>query len=214
MKHCLSEEDREYLLTLYKQYERLIKNTIIHCLTYKGSYDVEDALMDVFYIACYKIEKLKDSPNPAGWLVNTAKNVAANQSRKYFVIDKHNYTDENGLKYVSCSFEETLLDDITFETWMNNKAVDSIKSLLSETELILYKLRFEEHKSITEISKILTKSEGSIKTAVSRLKKHINNIVISGEFEKKHKKSVTHKSKRHIHREEVNRENKQKHNIL
>ncbi len=38
----------------------------------------EEAVQDTFVIACNKAEDVLNSPNPAGWLVNTLKNVIRN----------------------------------------------------------------------------------------------------------------------------------------
>ncbi len=183
MDKKLNAADREFILSLYNSYERLLKNTIIRSLGEAHRQDVEDVLMDVVYISCCKIEQLKNAPNPAGWLVNTAKNICRNYVRRK--ITEQKYTDgasENVNTYGE-SFETALVNDMVFEEWMEQDAVGAIKSLLSPKELMLYELRFVEKRTIGEISAMQKRSEGSVKVAVCRLKKRIVEIVRDREFE-------------------------------
>jgi len=183
MDKKLNAADREFILSLYSSYERLLKNTITRCLGEAHLQDVEDVLMDVVYISCCKVEQLKEAPNPAGWLVNTAKNVCRNRIRKRSTEQK--YTD-GAIEDVDIhgeSFEAALIDDMAFEEWMEQDAVGAIKKLLSPKELMLYELRFVEKRTVSEISAMQKRSEGSVKVAVCRLKKHIVEIVRKREFE-------------------------------
>lgn len=183
MDKKLNETDREFILSLYSSYERLLKNTILRSLGEANLQDVEDVLMDVVYISCCKVEQLKEAPNPAGWLVNTAKNVCRNRIRKRSTEQK--YTD-GAIEDVDIhgeSFEAALIDDMAFDEWMEKDAIGTIKKLLSSKELLLYKLRFIEKRTIGEISAIQKRSEGSVKVAVCRLKKKIVEIVRNREFE-------------------------------
>ena len=115
--------------------------------------------------------------------MNTAKNVCRNRIRKRSTEQK--YTD-GAIEDVDIhgeSFEAALIDDMAFDEWMEKDAIGTIKKLLSSKELLLYKLRFIEKRTIGEISAIQKRSEGSVKVAVCRLKKKIVEIVRNREFE-------------------------------
>lgn len=43
--------------------------------------DAEDAVQEVFRIACTKVDTIVESQNPKGWLMNTLKHVLQNQQR-------------------------------------------------------------------------------------------------------------------------------------
>ncbi len=187
MDKRLSADDREFILSLYNSYERLLKNTIARCLGEAHLQDVEDVLMDVVYISCSKVEVLRNSANPAGWLVNTAKFVCKNKIRRFSTEQR--YTDgaaeEGEAAYES--FESALVDDMAFEEWMQNGAVESIRGLLSKKEQELYRLRFVEKRTVGEIADMQKRSEGSVKIAICRLKKHIVEIVRNKDFENSEK---------------------------
>ncbi len=183
MEKKLNAADRELILSLYNSYERLLKNTIIRCLGEEHHQEVEDILMDVVYISCCKVEQLKKAPNPAGWLVNTAKNVCRNYVRRKVTEQKYTDGASEDVNIHGESFETALVNDMAFEEWMEQDAVGAIKRLLSPKELMLYELRFVEKRTISEISAMQKRSEGSVKVAVCRLKKHIVEIVQDRGFE-------------------------------
>lgn len=71
--------EKEWLENLYRKlFQRLFLSARTalqnECLA-------EEAVQDTFVIACKKIDKVADSENPAGWLMNTLKNVISNMKR-------------------------------------------------------------------------------------------------------------------------------------
>lgn len=183
MDKKLSAADRDFILSLYNSYERLLKNTIARCLGEAHLQDVEDVLMDVVYISCSRVDVLKNSSNPAGWLVNTAKFVCKNRMRRFSTEQRYTEgsAEDNDVPYES--FEASLVDDMAFDQWIQNGAVESVKGLLSKREQELYRLRFVENRTMSEIAEMQKRSVGSVKVAVCRLKKHIAEIVCNREFE-------------------------------
>lgn len=74
--------------------ERVYKEMCSHLMRYamasiKDRDQAEDAVQEVFHIACLKISDLMNSPNYKGWLVNTLKYVIRDHQRvktKYVAI--------------------------------------------------------------------------------------------------------------------------------
>ena len=63
----------------------------------------EEAVQETFVIACQKSESFLNSPNPAGWLVITLRNVMSNTIRKQQTAQRilAEYLDSLGIESVS-----------------------------------------------------------------------------------------------------------------
>ena len=63
----------------------------------------EEAVQETFVIACQKSESFLNSPNPAGWLVITLRNVVSNAIRKQQTAQRilTQYLDSLGIESVS-----------------------------------------------------------------------------------------------------------------
>lgn len=182
--YILDPKDSEYLMELYIKYEKLIKYTIAKSISYMSKEDMEDCLMDVFCISCCKIEQLKSSPNPAGWLVKTAKLVSKNRMRRNITIDKYCCQNNEDYIYVEEDFEDQLIENIIFESWLKDNVSYKIYSLLNKTDKELYDLKLRRKLTVEEIAKRKNKSIGSIRVAVSRMEHRIKQIIIKKEFKK------------------------------
>lgn len=80
----MRNECSEQIEALYRQY---FQATVIHAFRFVGNWEqATEAAQEAFRIACEKPDALIHSPNPIGWLKNTAKNVCMNfqkQQRLY-----------------------------------------------------------------------------------------------------------------------------------
>ena len=63
----------------FEMYDMLI--TYARCFFEEESL-AEEAVQETFQLACQKPDKLCESPNPQGWLVNTLKNTVRNTKRR------------------------------------------------------------------------------------------------------------------------------------
>lgn len=75
----MSRKERNYVENLYEQmYPHLLRYAMA---SIRDRVQAEDAVQEVFIIACSKIEDVMDSPNEKGWLVNTLKYVIRDHHR-------------------------------------------------------------------------------------------------------------------------------------
>ncbi len=82
----MNPEDRNYLEQLYREtYPRLM---IYASCALEGEALAEDAVQETFRIACAKLQILRASPNPMGWLMNTLKNVIQNTRRSRAALSR------------------------------------------------------------------------------------------------------------------------------
>jgi len=188
LKDVLSEADRKYLNDIFKEHEVLIKNTIIRTLKDYRREDIEDCTMDVFWIACIKVDELIASPNPAGWLVKTAKNVTMNFIRRASTVYKNGVEENEEYIYNTASFENDLVEDIVYNEWIKSKATLKVLSMLNKTEKEYYVLKYKKGLDSNEIAKRQNKSLGSVRVGITRMESKIRRIVMRREFEEKTKK--------------------------
>lgn len=79
MQQVTPEQQKELLHQLYlEQYHTLF---LYARAVPRDSHLAEEAVQDTFRIACAKLPQLAGSENPAGWLVQTLKNVLRNMER-------------------------------------------------------------------------------------------------------------------------------------
>lgn len=75
----MNAEQNDLIERLYlEMYHMLV--TYAHCALEEDAL-AEEAVQETFQIACQKPEKLLESLNPQGWLVNTLKNTIRNMKR-------------------------------------------------------------------------------------------------------------------------------------
>lgn len=77
----MTDAELQFLEQLYRQhYQRLF---LYAKAILKNEHLAEEAVQDTFHIACARIGQLHRSDNPAGWLVQTLKNVLRNMERTH-----------------------------------------------------------------------------------------------------------------------------------
>lgn len=76
----LNNERKHYMEQLYDQ---MYRKLMLYSLTaLHDSNLAEEAVQEVFQIACSKVDDLLICPNPCGWLMNTLKFVIRNMKRR------------------------------------------------------------------------------------------------------------------------------------
>lgn len=76
----------------------------------------EEAIQEVFRIACQKPEAVHDSPNPQGWMVNTLKNVISNMLKSQAAANRAMAS------YAMNNIEEMIPDQIQVDLLYNDIA--------------------------------------------------------------------------------------------
>lgn len=76
----------------------------------------EEAIQEVFRIACQKSDAVHDSPNPQGWMVNTLKNVISNMLKSQAAANRAMAS------YAMNNIEEMIPDHIQVDLLFNDIA--------------------------------------------------------------------------------------------
>lgn len=75
----LNKSTLDYIESLYIQESALLFH--YSKAIFNNESIAEESVQETFIIACINYEKLKASPNPKGWIMNTHKNVCRNMQR-------------------------------------------------------------------------------------------------------------------------------------
>ena len=107
----------------------------------------EEAVQDTFIIACQKPEALCNSPNPAGWLVKTLKNVLSNTIRSQNIA-KQILTDYCAANNKDIAISEDQLDlDVLYGNIAYSEEFKLLKELVIDGKSYL-ELADERHISV------------------------------------------------------------------
>ena len=108
---------------------------------------------------------LQNHPNPAGWLIITAKNLNYGYERHiYNRIEK--LACPNEIPYIEPAYTTMVMEDL-------------LENVYNKKEQVLAKKYFLEGESITEISNDFGISEGAIRTRIYRMKNRLKTYVES-----------------------------------
>lgn len=156
----MEHEHSEQIETLYRQHFQII---VVHAYHFVGDWDrATEAAQETFRIACEKPDALTGSPNPIGWLRNTAKNVCMNlqkQQRLYarLLVSMEALTD-SALPPVTDSYSQEM---------------DELSGILDEESLHMLKMIYLQGYSYKEAA---TAPGISLWTCYKRMQRAIEKI--------------------------------------
>lgn len=135
-----------------------------------------DCTQDVFLVALQKKSILRQHPNAAGFLFQTAKNLVRERQRLCFrqMMAEVPIQDDSGDPMADLfQVQENALDKLIDE----EDYIENVMSQLSEEKQYLYSLYYIEKKSMREISEIFNIAEAAVRMRYVRLRKEIHAIV-------------------------------------
>lgn len=104
------------------------------------------------------------------------RNVATNYNSK--VIDKRNQTVEISDEFADyTNLEDVVINQIIYNNAIDNHALEKIIESLSESETILYRLKWIDRLSEKQIAEQLDISASAVKNRLMRLHRKIQNKV-------------------------------------
>lgn len=170
-----SEGDQEAFGVLYERYVERIFNYVYYRT---GSvYDAEDLTARVFYRAFRHIQSYTDRGVPfSAWLYRIAHNLVANWYRDRSRRQEIPLDEAPVLHYKGDAPEASLMADQEREALLR-----LIRRLPAERQHLLI-LKFVENLSNAEISAIMGRSEGAIKSLYHRTLLALRDEIAGGEF--------------------------------
>ncbi len=173
------QENDDFFYQVYDKFKATVYKYIYISLDFNANL-ADDCIQDVFEAAYGKVEALIHHPNPDGFLIVTARNYIKKykdylikQSKRTVALD----TYETSLCYQQ-DFEEGINDSLDLEYLKQ-----LFLSMISEQELGLYKMFYDEQLPVSKISKDLCITENNVKVRLYRLRLKIKEM-IKAEFDK------------------------------
>ena len=150
--------ERFYLNTKHILYNYLYNHT-------KDSFEIEDIAQETYLEALKQWEMLQNHPNPAGWLIVTAKHLNYNYERRvYSRLER--ISCPNDIPYIEPAYNVLVMEDL-FENVYNVK------------EQAFARKYFLEGESIAELSGDFGVSRGAVRTRLYRMKIRLKSYVES-----------------------------------
>ncbi len=168
----LTEQEEQFLDALYAKYAQ----TLLRCsqsilLQFPDSGELaEECVQETFVVAMRKMKTLLHHEAPDLWLKNTCRKISLTTQRKLL-----NRSRILGTPVSSSMLFDTvdLIDDI--EAWTIANDLASVKqfllSELSDEELAVYHLFYEQHMSMKETAAKLNVSKDAVRGALQRIRK-------------------------------------------
>lgn len=147
----------EFLETLYREHFAEIQ---VHAYRYVGQWERAQAVaQETFYIACKKIDIVMESPNPVGWLKNTAKNVAYNMIR------------ERTRQFRALLSIEEIVDETTQENMplSEESLIEEYSAYVSKEDIILLKRITIDDEPYIDVAKSMGISMWACRKRVQRI---------------------------------------------
>ena len=145
----IEEKIRKYSNTVYRVAYSILKNET----------DAEDIFQETFIKFYKNIEKMKNEEYEKAWLIRVTINNCNMLLRKKKIRKEDEITEE-----IPDTYEEK--EDI----------LKLVNNLPAKYRLVIYLYYYEGYK-ISEISKILKESEGTIKSRLSRAREYLEKMV-------------------------------------
>lgn len=133
----------------------------------------EDALSELCLVACENVQTLKNHVCPKAWLIITAKFVSITLTREYQKKCKHLPINE----LMVGSKELDVFEEVLFSTWTENDAPQKLISLLTKREAQVYKMLYQEGKSVKEIAQELNVVENTVRNIHKHLRDKIPDAI-------------------------------------
>ena len=170
-----NDSDRQFVTDIYFQYRRLM---YVIAREYFGNNpaDIEDVIETALERMCKYIEKIRavDRNKMKSYVVSLTGNVCREQ------IMKHNARDAHMDHWVSQECIDNIPDPIDPFTSVfdHSDAVSLLNSFngLNDREKDLIRLRHIDQREFSEMAEMLNMSEGAVRTALARAKKHLRKL--------------------------------------
>ena len=144
----------------------------------RSAIDAADIVQEVFLKAIAQWDDFRSSPNPAGWLVVTTRNVCNNHIR---MLNNQQIKTSNMIQQMLNQQPKTygkLYDSAIEIDSSGNDLLDQLEEKLSPEDFALIKARYEDNLSFQEISQLTGIAEGTLRVRFHRIRKNISKIFI------------------------------------
>ena len=172
-----SEEDKAFMLNLYKNYYALVRKTVYNIT--RDKHQAEDLANDTFIKLIDKISSIRtlESCSLAAYVVYTSRSVAINFIKRRDVQQKHLYFGEDADLAEKIP---SLTDNIIEERIVHQEEINELKDAIlklpeKQKELLYFKYILELHGR--EIANILNIAPDSVRQYLTRARREAKEIM-------------------------------------
>ncbi len=148
----------------YLNTKNILYNYLYHHAS--DSFELEDIAQETYLVALEQWDMLKNHPNPAGWLIVTAKNLNYSYERHIY-YRMEGLTCPNDIPYIEPAYSTVVMEDF-------------LETVYKKKEQVLAKKFFIEGESIAELSDDFGISQGALRTRIYRMRIRLKSYVESG----------------------------------
>ena len=154
---------QNYIIDTIETYSDMVYRIALTRVKTKDT--AEDIYQDVFLKFSSKLPKFKSEEHKKAWLIRVTINTSNNYLKSAW--NKRNVELKEDIKY-----EEEKIENI-------DNVYDEVKKLPNDYQTVIYLYYYEGYK-VNEISKLLSKKEGTIKTWLSRAREILRENLKGG----------------------------------
>ena len=172
-RFVLTQDESDFLKKLILDNETCLTTIIKNNLGETYKYLTEDAVSELYLLACKKIQKLKTHPCPTKWLFVAAKLTA------HTVVKKHR-RDANISPLQDIPEQKSnsdVFEDTVYNIWIENQIPEILISQLSKRERQIYYMLYIENKSTKNIADELNISENNVRNINKNLRDKIHHAI-------------------------------------
>lgn len=152
--------ERFYLNTKNLLYQYLYQHV-------RDFFETEDIAQETYLAALEGWNALQEHPNPAGWLLQTAKNISTGYHRHVFYRMESMEEHHNEIPYEEPAFDLCLMEDI-------------LERVYNKKELPIARKYFLEDDSLEELSLELGVTVNSLRSRLFRMRRRMKSYIESG----------------------------------
>lgn len=130
-------------------------------------FETEDIAQETYLMALEEWDSLKEHPNPAGWLMVTARNLCKGYHRHVY-FRKESFEEKEDIPYEEPAYNLVLMEDL-------------LKNVYKKRDLPIARKYFLEGESIEEIAEDMGVSEGAFRSKIYRMKRRMQRYIESCE---------------------------------
>ncbi len=169
----LTTAESKFLEQLIRDNEKLINAIMFKRLGAYYNALAEDAIGQLYLLACEKIDVLLTHECPKGWLIVSATFISKSIIRRY-LRDKRNVPYDDIL---NTSSGQEIFEESVFHIWIKEGAVEKLLSSLTKRERQVYTKLYIEGKSPAVAAEELDVTLNLIYTTKRNLKRKIIKII-------------------------------------
>jgi len=164
----LTQEQRAFIESLLIENEAVIKYTIKKALGEQYGYLFEDCVGNLCLLMCEKIAVLEAHPNPAAWVIVSAKFTAFTE-----INNNKNHANTVQLEEAKLIVRDTTFEEVLYSIWLKNSTAEKLAGTLTKREIQVYRKLCVENKDIATTAKELGITPSAVRTFKQTIKDKI-----------------------------------------